>query len=42
MSLSDIWNIMLIVFSITGALCWLCMILLVTFYWMCKRPPEEV
>ena len=41
MSLSDIWNIMLIVFAITGGISWLCMILLTAFYWACSRPAKE-
>jgi hypothetical protein len=40
--MADLWNIMLIVFAISGALSWLFVILVGLFYWMCSRPPEEV
>jgi len=39
--MSEFWNIALIFFALTGALCWLCMILLTVFFWMCQRPPEK-
>ena len=39
--MSELWNIMLLIFTLTGALCWLCMIFLFSFIWMCKRPPKE-
>jgi len=32
----DIWNIIVMTFAITGALCWVCMILLTIFYLMCN------
>jgi hypothetical protein len=41
MSMSDIWNIMLIVFAISGALSWLFVIFVGLFYWACSRPPQE-
>jgi len=41
MSLSDIWNIMLIVFAISGALSWLFVIFVCAFFWACSRPPRE-
>jgi hypothetical protein len=39
--MSDLWNIFVLTMALTGALCWSCMILLIWFYWMCKRPPEK-
>ena len=39
--LSDLFNILMIVLMLTGALCWISTIFLCWFYWMCKRPPQE-
>jgi hypothetical protein len=39
--IGEFWNVMLLIFTVTGALCWLSMIVLIWFYWMCKRPPEK-
>lgn len=36
--MSELWNIMLLVFTLTGALCWLCMgVLLVCILFSDKR-----
>jgi len=29
----ELWNIMLLIFTMTGALCWLCMIVLFFLIW---------
>lgn len=41
MTWSDIQSIFVFVMAATGVLCWICMILLVWFFWMCRRPPEK-
>ena len=38
---NEFWNIALIVFAISGALSWLCVIFVGLFYWACSRPPQE-
>ena len=30
----ELWNIMLLVFTLTGALCWVSMIVLLLFIWL--------
>ena len=39
--MADLWNIMLIVFAITGGLSWIFIILVSLFYWACSRPTKE-
>ena len=39
--LSEFWNWLVILMALTGALCWISAILLVIFFWMCRRPPQE-
>jgi hypothetical protein len=39
--MAELWNIMLIVFAITGGLSWVCIILVTLFYWACSRPVKE-
>lgn len=41
MTWDDFRQIWIFVFAFTGALCWLCAIFLIWFYWMCRRPPEK-
>jgi hypothetical protein len=37
--MTDFLNIAFIFFALTGVLCWVCMILLTVFYWLCS--PER-
>jgi hypothetical protein len=40
--MSELWNIMLLVFTLTGALCWLCMaVLLVCIFLATKGANDE-
>ena len=37
----DVWDLLLTIFAVTGALCWLCMITLTIYFWMCKPKRSE-
>jgi hypothetical protein len=37
--MSDLWNIFVLTMALTGTLCWVCMIGLIWFYWLCS--PER-
>lgn len=36
----ELWNIMLLVFTLTGALCWLCMAVLLVFIFLSDKRSE--
>jgi len=38
--MSEVWNIMLLVFTLTGALCWLCMAVLIFFILVSDKRSE--
>jgi hypothetical protein len=41
MVLDSFWTAILFVLAATGALCWLCAILMTIYFWMCKPTRSE-
>jgi hypothetical protein len=39
--LETVWNVVLIVLALTGAMTWVFGALIVIFYWLCSRPHQN-